>query len=502
MKRKVLGLDINEEFVAATVIGQKGQDRVITAFGFERLHDRDDLSQALPLLLEKVNWKEGDCFCGISLSGISLRNLSIPFTENRKIAQILPLELEDQLLTPVRDQLVEYTVSVAEEDHSHLLVAALEKKRMKHDLELLAESWISPQIVTLRTVALAEELQRNSELAEGFLFIDAGLHAANIAIVMQKRVVLVRRLAYPDRVFTARPFIFDEDGPRIANHEEAMECIGSLCDDIKTSMGLYKIDSGIASLPETIVVSGSMAHIPDVLEKIGIEFEREVRIGNLLQSTSVSSGLVDEGEWIPGLYDHSLALLLQGSRKKITFNFRKDEFAPPKLYFTSKNQLFAAAAILVFVLAGLFTYMGFDYRTLNTRYHDLGKRMENLFKETFPETTRIVDPLVQMKTNLRNVQAPSIATPIFSGDKRTLNILADISGRVPDSVEIHVVRMVVDKDSVTLKGTTDTFNNVNLIQGVLRKSPVFKDVDIVSAAAEKESGQIRFELKLQTVGVL
>lgn len=127
--------------------------------------------------------------------------------------------------------------------------------------------------------------------------------------------------------------------------------------------------------------------------------------------------------------------------------------------------------------------------------------MTALYRETFPDATRIVDPLVQMQANVREVQAPSIAIPVLSGDKRILNIMADISSRIPDSVKIQVSRMVIDQESVQIKGIIDTFNDVNLVQNSLRKSPLFTDVAIVSAAADKESGMIRFELRLQTGGV-
>jgi hypothetical protein len=59
---------------------------------------------------------------------------------------------------------------------------------------------------------------------------------------------------------------------------------------------------------------------------------------------------------------------------------------------------------------------------------------------------------------------------------------------------------VIETDSVVIRGTTDAFNNVNLIQGVLRKSPAYSDVAIISASAEKDSGLIRFELKLRAAG--
>ena len=241
MKRQVLGLDINDEYVAATVIRMSGKEKVVTAFGFEQFHNKDELAEVLPLLLEKVGWREGKCVCGISLSGVSVRNISIPFTESRKIEQILPLELEDQLLHPVRNQLIEYIVSRVEENQSHLLVTALEKDAMQHDLDLLNVVKLKPETV------LAEQLQKLGDLPDGFILVDADLHAASIAIVIHEKIVFVRRLAYPDKVITDQPFVFGNEGTKIAYHDEAIECFISLCKDIKRSMGLHQLESGIRS---------------------------------------------------------------------------------------------------------------------------------------------------------------------------------------------------------------------------------------------------------------
>jgi len=243
-----------------------------------------------------------------------------------------------------------------------------------------------------------------------------------------------------------------------------------------------------------------MAQVASFREKVESEFGQAVELGDLQRQTGVLLKEVPEEGWDPGTYDHALALGLQGLRKKVSVNFRKDEFAPPRLLLASRQQLIAASVLGAVLLAGIVTFLGIGYRDLQARYNELGGKMDTMFRETFPEATRVVDPLVQMKTQLRNVEAPATATPIFSGDKRTLNILADISERIPESVEIHVSRLVIDEESVSIKGTTDTFNNVNLIQGVLRKSPEYEDVAIVSAAVEKDSGLIRFELRLRAAG--
>jgi general secretion pathway protein L len=500
MKRQVLGLDINEEYVAAVVIASGGNDRVVTAAALAKLDHRVTLAEVLPPLLEKVGWKDGASVCGISLSGVSLRNFTIPFTEKRKIAQILHLELEDQLLVPVRDQIIEYILAGVDGNKSHLLVTGIAKDRLKDDLEVLKGSGLNPHVITLRTFILAEQFVRVGGQGENFLLIDTGMHEMNMVIVRHGRIAFMRRLVYPDRVFTDLPFYFGDNGIEIVHHDEAMECIASLCDDIKQTLGLYQLESRAETFPEQIVMFGPMVGVAEFREKIEAEFDQPVLIGDLPEHSGVSWTAETRKAWRPGLFDHAIALALQGLTKKISINFRKDEFVQQGLFFASRTNQIVAVALLVLVLVGINAYLGYDYRILNARYNELGDRMTDLFKETFPEATRIVDPLVQMKTGLRNVQAPSIATPVFSGDKRSLNILADISQRVPETVEIHVSRLVIDKESVMVKGTTKNFNDVNLIQGMLRKSPAYDGVDIISASAEKDTGLIRFELKLQTAG--
>lgn len=499
MKRQLLGLDINDEYLAAAVVGLSGQNRIVTGCAHARFTDRDAIAEILPSLLQQVNWKGGACICGISLADISLRNLAVPFTEKRKIEQILPLELEDQLIRPVEEQIIDYIITRTDGDQSHLLIAGREKTRLQYDLGLLRNAGLNPDGITLRSIALAERYSQLPDLSDGFLLIDTGTHTATMVIVQSGRVAFVRRLAYSEGVFTSAPFILDEEGPRVIDHTETMKCIGFLCDDIKRSIGLYQFESGIDSLPEDIVLAGCMAKLPEFKEKVAGEFGRKVVAGNLQSQLNVPLALGVQDAWQPEFGEHALALALQGAQKKIPLNFRRDEFAPAQLLFASRRNIAVISAVTLLILAGIFAYLGYDYQQLKSRYDALGERMEDLFRETFPETTRIVDPLVQMQANLRDVQAPSIATPIFSDEKRVLNILADISERVPVNIKIHVTRMVVDKDSVAIKGTTDTFNNVNLIQEVLRRSPLYGDVDIVSAASDKDSGMIRFEMKLRTV---
>ncbi|MFZ5797927.1 MAG: type II secretion system protein GspL [Desulfobulbaceae bacterium] len=499
MKRRALGLDISDDFVAAVLVQQTGPERRVIACAFRERLD-GELGELLPGLLAGIGWTGGPASCGIPLGGVSVRNLSLPFTDRKKLDQVLSQELEDQLLTPVAEQVVEYLRAGTDAGDSSLLIAALEKDALRRHLEALAGSGLSPEILTLRDMALAETLVRSGKMPPDFMLLDAGVHALDMTLVRGGRLVFVRHLPYPDRMYTEAPFVFQDGMASIAHHAGAVACISAICEDIRRSIGMYGLEYGEEVKPGQVLITGSMLRIEELRGRISEALGQEVMPCSLKREADVTLSAEIREEWQPALFDHALALALQALRKKTDLNFRRGEFAPEQALFASMPRLIGAAALAGLLLLGAGAYLGLDYRGLKKNYDALGAKMEALYRETFPEATRVIDPLTQMQANIKEIQAPSISTPVFSGDKRILNILADISARIPQDLTIHVTRLVIDQDSVQIKGDTDTFNNVNVIQGNLRKSPLFENVSIISAAADKESSMVRFELRLQAGG--
>ncbi|HBI16156.1 MAG TPA: hypothetical protein DDY20_11685 [Desulfobulbaceae bacterium] len=499
MKRRALGLDIGDDFIAAVVVQQKGQERQVTACAFHERGGGEDIADLLPGLLTQVGWSSGAAACGLSLTGVSVRNLILPFTDRKKIEQILPMELEDQLLTPVTEQVVEFLVTGTDGEKSVLLVACQEKGTLRRQLDFLERGGLSPETFTLRNMALAEILVRSGRMPASFMLLDAGVHAINMVLVHEGGIVFVRHLPYPERMGTEAPLAFSDGMASIINVPVATACITAICEDIRRSIGFFGLESGIDFSPEQVIISGSMLQIDELRIRISEGLDQEVVPCSLKREVEVTLATELREEWQPALFDHALALALQALKKKQGINFRKDEFAPQRLLPT-RPKIIAAAVLALVLLAGGGLLLGIDYHSLKKSHDKLGGQMVGIYKETFPEATKVVEPLTQMQANIRDIQAPSIATPLFSGDKRVLNILADISARIPKELTIHVTRLVIDQDSVQIKGDTDTFNNVNVIQGNLRKSPLFDDVSIISAAADKESSMIRFELRLRAGG--
>jgi general secretion pathway protein L len=333
------------------------------------------------------------------------------------------------------------------------------------------------------------------------LFLQAASHSLNMALWANGRVVFMRYLAYPEQV-CIESFDTQQQEFTALDQDAVKKCILKSCETIKTSLYYFQQDSSAGgSQADVAVLSGGIARENEWRELVGRELGLDVVVSSLPQEIAGTgfSGAVAE-HWNPELFDSAFALALSGLKKlknAEALNFLQGEFSSASWLFLSKRSFMAAAAVVLLACTAAIGYLWTDYRTLYSRSSSLRQQMNDVFTTTFPEVTRIVDPLVQMQSKLREVQTSEVSLPLFSGEKRVLEILADISARIPEKVSIHVSRLVIDKESVQIKGTTDAYNNVDVIKNMLAASSRYVAVKIVSATADKKKGKIRFEIRLQ-----
>ena len=127
----------------------------------------------------------------------------------------------------------------------------------------------------------------------------------------------------------------------------------------------------------------------------------------------------------------------------------------------------------------------------------LDSKIREVFKQTFPEVKRIVEPLQQLKIELKEAKKSSVSHPGMRGEGKTLDILRDISQRVPGSLNVQITRMVIDPDTVRISAYTDKFNTVDNIKNGLESSAFFSDASISSANLDRTGNRVKFEIKLQ-----
>jgi len=195
--------------------------------------------------------------------------------------------------------------------------------------------------------------------------------------------------------------------------------------------------------------------------------------------------------------DSALALALREAKKGKGFNFRKNEFEKEKHYPGLKPVLRKTAVFLIVILSFLAADIGIDYHFIEKRYRTLDQEITEAFRHTFPDVKKIVDPLHQMKVKINEIKKSTVSLPGLHTNSKVLDLLRDISKRVPESLDVHVERIVIAPDTVRMSGMANSFNTIDNIKNGLASSTCFSAVTISSANLDRKENQVRFEIKLQ-----
>jgi general secretion pathway protein L len=331
---------------------------------------------------------------------------------------------------------------------------------------------------------------------EDVLILDVGIHGFSLALCSSGKVQFIRRLPYPDQMYTLIPFRFDANGLRIVNYREAEDCIASLCRSVLTSLEYFHLETGISFSVEEVLLSGLVAEREGLKAMVQEGLAMKTNMLELTDGNRLRVGVEVGKKWKPWLYNRALALALGGVAKKHVLNLRQGEFASRNRFLQTEKMLPAAALVTLLLFGGIIGYLWFSAGALQKVYDQNKSKINAVYYEVFPGAKNVRDAYTQMKVALRDVQGPGANQTVYTREKRSLAILADISQRIPDSVSIHVNRLVIDQEAVRIKGTTDAFNNVDVIKNKLSASSRYQDVDILSATKDRDKGIVRFEVRL------
>lgn len=500
MGRKSLGIDIGDSWITGVVVEQQRKKLAIITSRAVSLPQGVDTAQQVRLFCQQIGRYDGNSVFGLPLSLLSVRNLSLPFRDTNKIAQALPFELEEQLLVPIETLMVDFSLIKDTGPRGRIVAFAVEKALLA-DLLTDLQGTVDPQRIIPSMAVLAEQVARTFDHRRDFLLVHADFHSISLALVHGETPVFFRRLPYPEEMILHPPFYLAENEVVMGDRSMAEQCVRVFCASLEQSLNYYYLESGSKRRPDRVVLTGPLAEVEALHSMVAGGLNLSVEVPALLPATG--EGATDEasGTLSKRRFDSALSLALQGLRRKSALNFRKDEFAVKRKIFANRRQMIAAGVVTACVVLSLLGYIWHDYRQLQYRDRVLKDEMRAVFRQTFPTVTTIREPFVEMQAALRALESSEPPAPLFAADKRVLALLADISTRIPASVDLRVSRLVIDRESILVRGITDTFQAVDTMKNSLSISPRYREVEIVSATADmaRNTSIIRFELRLRLV---
>ncbi|MFO8163498.1 MAG: pilus assembly protein PilM [Thermodesulfobacteriota bacterium] len=498
MPRKILGIDIHDDSIAAVQVKRGLRGYHITGCASVMMADGKDLDEAFKALREQVDLKADTFISTLPSEKISYRNFQMPFRSTKKIRQTIAYEIETMVPFPVEDLVVDFAF-IDQSDQSDILAASVGREYISEYLTFLQSYGVNPEILDIQGVPIVSWLLRHTETPDDGIFLDVGQKRNTMILYLKKRISLIRSLPFCDG-------LVDEAMPNAPNGNKLQgqagkpitSCFESLCRNIQNTLRAFEYQNDIEAKPEKIFVTGIGSlypHTVGLIERfIDIPVE-EINVTSDDPSIHVDENIVHS--WNSATMDSALTLALRGNKQGLGFNFRKDGFELKRRDTKLKREFRRVAVFLLVIISLLATYFTGDYYFLKERYRILDKQIEEIFKQTLPDVARIVDPLQQMKVKITQIKRSAFSFPSIGGGSKVIDLLRDISLRVPESLDVKVMRMTVDIETVIMKGETDTFNTVNIIKKELEPSKYFSAVTISSANLERSSKRVQFEIKLK-----
>jgi len=483
MGRKILGLDIRTNTISAVLLTSSIKGNVIESYFHFSLEPNAEengaeKSSVLKAITDKINVSDVVCIASFPAEDVSYRNIRIPFREPKKIRQVLSFELEPTLPSPIEEAVIDFQqLTLPKQQYQTGIIAAvIEKTKLDEYLAELASFRINPQAVTIGGYSTALCLARLLELPNHSVIIDVDPEWATLFAVSAGQVQIVRSITLSS----------SSKSPVRLISRGILQTVFAAEDML-----------GIDFSPEVIYLTGAGENELNIGRELSDLLDLPVKKIDLVQEAGITVTQQAGQSWIPDQMDNALSLAVSEVHGSHGLNFSKRQFAGKKQWIAHKKDITKTGILAGIILLILLFNVSYGFYSMSKKKNDLDFQITTIFKETFPEVTRIVDPLQQMRVKVKEVKQQSMIPGEAEKNFRIIDILNDISRLLPREMDIELSRLVVGPENVTLSGDTATFNSVDDMKNRLEKGPLFKKVSITSANSDKTGKRINFKLKIQ-----
>lgn len=489
---RIVTLDITDHSITGVLYNEGKQGAEILASHFCPVSESKPFEDALAEVIDVCAAPSVRCFLSIGANRFHFRMLHVPFTDQKKVRSVVPFEIEDSVSFQDELFLFDYLLqrAVDEDGGTDVFAVLVERQIIEHILETLKEHALDPEVITVSGIPAVHNLcRRQNGKRVSCALVQIDRIGANVFVVVDNELKAIRSL----------PFNYDgETGPDqpLDITEDLEDALKHLAADIEhTLLAVQSVipeDTTIIPLFEGVV--GSM---PRTREIMRIQLNEDHGDGDWAGFIEVDApGIITE-QFPRGSLDNAYALANCTAKDRERINFRKGDFAFAGDLRRHSRLIKLGVAALVLVLTGVLVFETVDYRNKEQKREALTEQIETLYRGTVTGSNPGPDPVKQLQVKVNELNDASATGTVHDPSLNTIKILADISARLPKSMEVSFERLIYDRKTIRIKGLTDNFNTVDQMKNSLAESPLFAEVTIGSAnVAPKEKG-VRFELKLQ-----
>ncbi|MEK7280295.1 MAG: type II secretion system protein GspL [Nitrospirota bacterium] len=454
----------------------------------------------------------------VSLPGhfVTTRIISLPFKDKGKVSRVAPFELEGQVPFETEDLITDYHIISRDKAGSNLLVAAIEKKRLKDFLEMLREAGVEPGLVGADHISLFNISRFLLNETGDYAIIDMGAAKTSICLVSNGipkgvRTILLGGDLITDAIMDRLSISLDE-AEGIKHEMKEDEKIGGRISEIirppvqallgEIEKTLHIMEGGDIGKITSLYLCGGGARLKGLRElisdRIGID---SVEIlgsvtGSGLPGSKKRLKHKPERDGIGEVFFPALGLALGyvSGEKGCNINFKQGEFAGAKEKRETRSRLIYLGSVMLLLLMVALSNVYIKYHLKEERYQKVKTEVRTVFKDILPEIKNIVDETSQLKGAREDLKKK--AEILIRSEVTMLEILNLLSEEIPKEITIDIYELTIDQDKVRIEAETDSFESIDKIKGGLKRGTLFKEVNISDAKVGVGQKKVKFRITI------
>lgn len=514
MSQKIIGIDLGTYSIKVLFLERKVQEYQILDYIEQPLNLQSRLSHAEQIQTELKQVFSNhpmtpDVVC-LSMPGslLSARILKLPFTNLKKINQIIEFELEGYIPFQIEDVFFDYHILHQSEKQSFLLCTYMQEETFGKYMESLSLANIDAKYCGADFSDLAGIAQVAIVPHEGFYAIcDIGHSKTNFLIMEGKELRYARTIGVGGYHFTrviqrsfninqekaeslklsrGRLFLREDDSDQISRilNRVARELVSSIKQTIMAASNHY----GSISIPAMYCCGGG-SKLVGIMDFLSFHLRTNVFELDSLNFINHQFDDVEEvSKTIPQVLSSALKPIYSNKFPKI--NFRKGPYAYLQDIQFIKNEFKTAGVLFMIIfLLGIcyYFYAGYHY---SARMASLDKQVEKVLETEYKEldiqksgnnrgrTSAIKEYLKAVKSSLVEYknEAPALGNP----SRNIVAIMQDLSIYLPPKKDFtfEVTELNYSDDFLRLDARTDDPLNVDKVVLALKQSGKFGSIEV------------------------
>lgn len=455
MTTRAIGIDFDGSILRVVVLqAEKGSERLVHATRIPW----DGSAPLAPLLAGSgVIPTVGDRVTTALAPAIGLtRTLTFPFSDRRKVAIAIPLELAALLPIPLDDCVIAQQEALAIGSGVSVVAAAVPATAVAQLVGPYDAAGIPLQTVDLLPFALAAGL--TAELGDG------------LALCLSHGWGTILHLV-AGRLHDYRVLPLAADLPP---DERAARLQQELTPLLR------------ASRSATLRLFGA-----------GVDAALLLALQQAYPQLQVSAVQPSGGvETLAGEFLPALALARRGVRTPSDgFNFRSGAFSRHGESAALRSRLLLLAAIVALALVVLAASAGLRWWSKAQRAEALKQELTTLYRQAIPGQGAIVDVTLQLRAHLAELtrsSRPGGQHPLL----RPAAVMREVSSLMPREIPVTVREWSITPEEIRIEAYAPSFDAADKIAAALAASPLFRTVQVTDAKSSADNSKVDFRLTL------